>query len=234
MAENHYTVLGVDSDATQAEIKSAYRREAKRVHPDCSGGECAPFRDVQEAYEVLSDPDRRRAYDADLARSRRARIYSRGLQPEPMRWRRAPVEPLVPNQPQTRRAGSVFDPPLQSFFEEVFDRIWYDWEPAPEPVRNREGGLAVEVRLTHEEALRGGRIRVWLPLEHICPACRGYGGSFLFPCQQCRGRGIVVAEYPVVLTFPAGVADSSTARVSLEPLGLPDLYLSVHVRIFHL
>jgi curved DNA-binding protein CbpA len=71
MAKDYYLILGIGADATEDEIKSAYRREAKRHHPDCSGEDCEPFLALQEAYEVLGDPERRRAYDRELARERR-------------------------------------------------------------------------------------------------------------------------------------------------------------------
>lgn len=70
---NHYNTLGVDSDASQEDIRAAYRRKAKEVHPDQAADEdCGPFRDLHEAYTVLSDPDRRRAYDRQLKRPRAA------------------------------------------------------------------------------------------------------------------------------------------------------------------
>ena len=60
MANDYYLILGIGDDASQDEIKSAYRREAKRLHPDCSDEGCEPFLDLHEAYEVLGDPEQRR------------------------------------------------------------------------------------------------------------------------------------------------------------------------------
>jgi len=84
--KDYYATLGVDVNATQEEIKSAYRRQAKKCHPDCSGQGSEPFLALREAYEVLGDPQRRRAYDAERARARRRhRSAPRRVQPEPLR-----------------------------------------------------------------------------------------------------------------------------------------------------
>jgi molecular chaperone DnaJ len=70
-APNHYQLLGVDSGATAAQIRAAYRAKAKRLHPDVNRepGAAAAFAQLTVAYEVLSDRTRRREYDASLARS---------------------------------------------------------------------------------------------------------------------------------------------------------------------
>ena len=63
MFKNYYQILGLNEDASPGAIKSAYRILAMEVHPDHSGSNCQPFQDIQEAYSVLSDPQRRSAYD---------------------------------------------------------------------------------------------------------------------------------------------------------------------------
>ena len=89
MTENYYTILGVDSNANPDQIKSAYRKKAKKLHPDRYGQNSGPFRAVQKAYDVLSDPERRRAYDARLACDRRVQNASPAMRAEPLRprWR---------------------------------------------------------------------------------------------------------------------------------------------------
>ena len=82
MPENYYIILGIPSKSSQEEIKSAYRRLAKEFHPDHYGENHSPFLNVQEAYSVLSDPVRRRAYDAALENNRIKQQQFR--HPEPM------------------------------------------------------------------------------------------------------------------------------------------------------
>jgi curved DNA-binding protein CbpA len=87
MPRDYYLVLGIASDASQTDIKEAYRRLAKIYHPDHYKGNSKPFKDIQEAYGVLSDPDRRRAHDAQaqtLGPARRKPTFS------------GPLEPLIP------------------------------------------------------------------------------------------------------------------------------------------
>lgn len=68
---NHYAVLGIDSDASNAAIKNAYRKKASEFHPDRNAAPDAPvkFREIQEAYDLLSDPVKRRDYDDNRRRS---------------------------------------------------------------------------------------------------------------------------------------------------------------------
>ena len=97
MPRDYYLILGIASDASQTDIKDAYRRLAKTFHPDHYKGNNAPFQDIQEAYDVLSDPDRRRAHDAKVPSRRPA-------QREPAFS--GPLEPLVPEP----RGESFFRP----------------------------------------------------------------------------------------------------------------------------
>lgn len=92
MAKSYYAILGIPADASSEEIKSAYRRLAKEYHPDHAGGDSEKFRDIQEAYSVLADSEKRRHYE-----------QHRCGQPVRVRTRPAPVrpagaEPLIPDR----------------------------------------------------------------------------------------------------------------------------------------
>ncbi len=233
MARDYYVILGVGEDATPDQIRSAYRREAKRLHPDHSGEGCEPFQDLQEAYEVLGNPRRRQAYDDELDRERQvARQAARQARPEPLRQRRAPVEPLIPTERADARGTAFQQSSYASPIEELFRRMMSDWDVPP---RSRVGTrdareIHVQVSLTRQQALRGGRVRVWLPGQIRCPACGGRGWLGMFECAQCLGRGSVVDEVPVDIAFPGGLVDGSEARVALSELGASDLTLVVHLR----
>ncbi len=116
-AGNYYTVLHVPEDADAAAIRHAYRILVRRFHPDAGIGSSAQkFRDVTEAYNVLSDPQRRREHDSDLARSR-AHTHVR-------------PEPLIPDRPTRvtfRDSAFAFDREIESIFQildHMFEPMW--------------------------------------------------------------------------------------------------------------
>jgi DnaJ-class molecular chaperone len=220
MADDHYNTLGVEADATLEQIKSAYRKKAKSLHPDHCDGGSGPFRALQEAYEVLSDPQRRRAYDCEQARALRARR----ARPGPLRRRRPPVEPLAPAASRGFPQPDPFGASLSSLLDAFLG--------GPPPRSRRQGaGPHVEVELSPEEARRGGRFQLRLPVVSHCPSCQGYGALGRTVCMDCRGRGTVSREVPLVVRFPAGVMDGDAATLALDSIGLRGAELTVHFRV---
>ncbi|MBS3809040.1 MAG: J domain-containing protein [Desulfobacterales bacterium] len=130
MAKSYYTILGISPDASSQEVKNAYRRLAKQYHPDHEGGDSGKFRDIQEAYSVLADSDKRRKYEQQ--RSGRAKVRVRVSRPE---YRQYPgAEPLIPDrepmqeQMYERRRGPGRVPfmpevPESEDIEDLFARI---------------------------------------------------------------------------------------------------------------
>ncbi len=233
MAKDYYLILGVPSDATPDEIKSAYRREAKRCHPDHSGEGSEPFLDLREAYEVLGDAGRRQAYDDELAREKRRVHFGAGeVRPEPLRPRRCPVEPLVPTQRTSRPYDAFLDPSFPSFIAEFFRRPWSDLDiPIRPETRRRPEEIHVEVSLTQEQALHGGRVRIWVPVQIRCPTCRGRGGAGFFECLHCYGSGSIAGERPIDVEFPGGLVDGFRGSVPIRRPGIGDLFLVLHFRV---
>jgi curved DNA-binding protein CbpA len=121
---NAYSVLHVPEDADSAAIHRAFRALAHRYHPDAGRGSSAKkFRDVAEAYGVLSDPQRRRQHDIDLARSR---AYSH-VQPEPLIPDRPTHVPFRASRVTFRYSAFSFDLEIDSIFEmfrDIFERMW--------------------------------------------------------------------------------------------------------------
>jgi molecular chaperone DnaJ len=224
VAKNYYVILGINSDATPNQIKSAYRQKAKSAHPDCSGGSCEPFYDVQQAYEVLSDPARRKKYDGEIDRQRRERQRSWNLEPEP----------LIPTEQHTGRRivqDPFYDRQFHTIHQDQFDHLWHDSVSRPGPRSGREQDIHVQINWTWEQSRRGGQVRMLLPLYALCPACQGQGESWFFPCSHCRGHGVIRRTYPLSITLPAGVSDGTIARLPLDQLGLYDTVLVAHIRV---
>jgi DnaJ-class molecular chaperone len=242
VVKNYYLILGITPEAGIRQIKSAYRDRAKRFHPDNYGGDPRTFLDIQDAYSVLSDEERRRAYDRTLDRARRrSRVESgrpQGPRPEPLGSRRSQrAEPLRadsrPRGPVDMGAASL----TRSFrtftpsFDEIFDRLWSNFSGMTRPKAETIESLNVEIAISAAEAERGGNIRVLVPAHATCPTCAGYGGAGPYECWRCAGEGAITGEMPVQISFPAGVVNGYLVRMPLDRFGIRNFYLTVHFRV---
>src|SRR3954453_12550782 len=159
-----YSVLGVSRKATADEIKKAYRKLARKYHPDRNQGDKQSeerFKEVQEAYDTLSDPEKRKQYDA-------GGMFS-GFGPRGF-------------------GGGGFTSDLGDIFSTFFGRRGGARQP---PARGRD--LETEVRLSFEQAMEGAEVAVTVPKHSTCPTCHGSGakpGTSPTVCPRCGGRGI--------------------------------------------
>ncbi len=230
--KNYYLILGVEPDSTQDQIKAAYRQQAKDLHPDYYGQDSGPFKNLQEAYAVLSDPERRRAYDKIASRRPTVTDLRRSPGPEPLnRWQVEP-EPLIPDSPVDLGDLSLTNSfhGFRPSFDELFDRIWQNFSlvrPKVEALRP----LTVEIRITPREALSGGRVTLLVPAQLRCPTCWGRGYIGPFPCWNCNGERVIAGEYPVTISFPAGLVNNHVVQVPLSRLGINNFYLNVVFRV---
>lgn len=177
---DYYEVLGVSRDADAEEIKKAYRKLAIKHHPDKNPGDKAAeenFKELSEAYEALSDPQKRRAYDqyGHAAFDPRARAGRAG-------------------------AGGFHDP--FEIFREVFggSGIFDDFfgTARNDPSQPQRGNdLRYDLELAFEEAALGCEKEITVTKPDCCDACDGSGveaGSKVKPCPTCHGRGQVVSS----------------------------------------
>jgi molecular chaperone DnaJ len=251
---DYYEVLGVQRTATDAELKSAFRKLAMEHHPDRNGG-CetagAKFKEINEAYSVLSDAQKRAAYD---------------------RFGHAGV-----NGGAGGRGGAQFHD-VNDIFSEVFGDVFGDMFGG---ARGRGGGpqrgsdLRYDLEITLEQAYTGAEVEISVPstiacdvcdgsgakpgtsptvcgacggagrvraqqgffsIERTCPRCGGQGRVVADPCRACHGHGQVRRERKLQVRVPAGVDDGQRIRLAGEgdagarggPRG--DLYIFLSVR----
>lgn len=260
MAADYYELLGVPPDASDDELKRAYRRLARELHPDARPGDAAAeerFKEVTLAYETLRDPERRRRYDL--------------FGPDA-------IQGAGPGggDPFTGFGGGLGD---------IFEAFFGGASPfagagagrrGSTQLRGADAELAVE--LSFEEAVFGAQREVQVRIASlcetcagsgaragttptrcrqcqgtgelrrvrqsilgqmvtstVCPRCGGTGEEISSPCPDCRGEGRTVGERTYTVDVPAGVDDGSTLRLpgrgAAGPRGGPDGDLYVHVRV---
>ena len=226
MAKNYYAILGVLPDATLEEIKSAYRRRAKQYHPDHFGQNSAPFLNVQEAYDVLSDPAHRSSYDRKSQKSLAGATGRSPFEPEIIGPRRPSAEPLRSNR---GRAHIETISPLRSFrthrpsFDEMFDPLQNAFDIRARRKAERFETLTMEVLLSADEAACGGSFRIALPVEGPCPTCAGSGDTGPWPCWRCSGIGSFRQELPLEIEYPPGIRDNYQIGIPLDRFGIHDI-----------
>jgi molecular chaperone DnaJ len=254
-----YILLGVKREATTADIKRAYRRLARRFHPDINPGDreaAARFRQIVDAYETLIDPDRRRRYDSGKLTNGSDDASTFGFAGFDF-------------------SGSVVGDRATTFgdlFEEVFTRRGERERPRGDAERGAD--LHLRVGLSFEEAWHGSKPVVTITRQDSCRACAGSGyhrtvesrcvscegsgvvrsvrGHMVFSkncpqcggsgrlrqlaCEKCRGLGVETRAESLTVMIPAGVPDGARVRVPGKGHagvrgGPPgDLYIDVEVR----
>ncbi len=214
---NFYVILGVPREVSPRGIRIAYLELAKRHHPDRVGESGkGTFQEVQEAYETLSDPEKRRRYNSLLDESER--------QQRLCQWARTPVvmvsEPIsIVEQPET------FLPSFDAFFE----RWARNFTGIGVPKGERVEGLNIEVVLTPAEAGRGIMLPIEVPTFHKCPFCDGMGHDWVFPCSYCSEQGVVEKRESIRVNVPPMVKPGTVLEVPLKGLGVHNFFLRLHI-----
>ena len=254
--QDYYQTLGVSRSAGDDEIKKAYRKLAMKYHPDRNPGDKAAeekFKDVQKAYDTLSDKEKRAMYDqighAAFEQGAGAGGFGGGF--------------------GGFGGAQGFD------FSDIFSQMFGGGGGGARQQDYRGADLQYAVEITLEEAARGTRRRITIPtheecgvchgsgakpgttastcatcrgsgtvhirqaifqMQQTCPACHGSGKEIRDPCVKCRGEGRVKTAKTVEVNIPAGIDDGQRIRLSGE--GEPgrngassgDLYVVVHVK----
>jgi DnaJ-class molecular chaperone len=244
--KDYYKILGVARNADEKTIKSAYRRLAHKHHPDVSKRKDAAerFKEINEAYEVLSDPEKRRRYDAlgsDWQRyarqapgpgagGGREEYYDLGEFSEFFRTIFGDLGVRVGRE-DPRGGGGLFGLHLGV---ELGDLLGGGVQPgAPRPRARSKEDLQASIEITLEEAFQGARKTLALETDEPCPVCQGSGHVGGRPCATCGGGGWQRTSRQLDVKIPAGVRTGQRVRVTGEGGGAPgrrgDLYLVVTV-----
>ena len=120
----------------------------------------------------------------------------------------------------------TFSPSL----DEVFERLWSNFTLHTRPKEERLESLNVEVPLSTHQAFAGGEVRIMVPARLVCPACRGHGGIGPYQCSRCEGHGAVTGEYPVRVSYPAGLQGDYLVPISLDRFGIENFCLTILFR----
>ncbi|MDI9817942.1 MULTISPECIES: molecular chaperone DnaJ [unclassified Legionella] len=249
--QDYYELLGINRNAEEAEIKRAYRKLAMKYHPDRNSNDKAAeekFKEIQKAYAVLSDPQKRAAYD---------------------RFGHAGIDPSMGGGQGGGFSG------FGDVFEDIFENIFSGGRQGRQSRAQRGSDLQFNVQLTLEEAALGKQIEITVPrhvacetcngsgakkgstpkncetcngigqvriqqgffsIQQTCPSCHGEGKVITDPCNSCHGQGRVRESKKLTVKIPAGVDNGDRVRLSGEgeagiyggPSG--DLYVQVNIK----
>lgn len=206
MAKSFYDVLGVKRDASSKDIRKAYRQLARKLHPDVNPGDAAAekrFKEVNSAYEVLKDPEKRKKYDRWGENWEHAEQFEAAQRAGAGRWYGANTNAYQVDIDDLEGFGGLGDI-LGSMFGRGARRA--------RPARAAELEQPVEVSL--EEAFQGTTRTLQLSLPRACPTCGGSGEIAGAICHTCQGQGVVIEPERIEVKIPAGVRTGSRVRVA--------------------
>jgi DnaJ-class molecular chaperone len=237
--KDYYEILGVKRDASEKDLRSAYRKLARKYHPDVNPGDKAAeetFKEINGAYEVLSDAEKRKKYDRYGDRWELAdQIEEQARQTSAGQWYRTAQQGRRQGSAGAGSAGGGFKMPNVDFsgdLGDIFGSVFRNSRPA-----NRKGeDLEYPLEVSLEEAFGGTARTLTIQSNDPCPGCNGTGLAGDAVCQVCDGTGSMSKPRRLEVRIPAGVKTGSRVRVKGEgqpgsggaPAG--DLFLKITVQ----
>jgi curved DNA-binding protein len=222
---DYYEVLGVKRNASEDEIRQAFRKLARQYHPDVNPGDMSAeekFKEINEANEVLSDAEKRKKYDQLGASWKNGADFT-----PPPGWQKTHVryttdfQDIYTNDSQRPDEGFGFGG-FSEFFETLFGGSSRQTAQNQQRSQSSQGRRSqsshdseIEISIPLEEAHKGGRQKIALKQKaRTCPACRGEKrlGSNL--CPACKGVGQVLTQKTVDVNIPLGVRDGAIIKAA--------------------
>ena len=229
--KDYYKVLGVERSAAAADIKSAYRKLARKYHPDVNPNDKkaeGQFKDINEAYQVLSDAEKRRKYDQLGA------DWEHGLDQEEILRRYAASQGGRAQGPEFSAGADMSD-----FFEQFFGfgespfnarrtspGNFQSFSFGAKPKPQKAPDLSADVRVALEDAMKGAKRRLELTAEDECEVCGGTGmvaseqkqGKVKLirsaqVCPNCGGSGVIPGHRTLEVSIPPGVNEGTRIRL---------------------
>jgi DnaJ-class molecular chaperone len=253
---DYYKILGVERTASDAEIKKSFRKFARKYHPDVNPNDKDAerrFKEINEAYQVLSDAEKRKRYD-ELGAD-----WERGAPEEEVYRRYAQQNPFTSGG--DRSAGGDDGAGFSDFFERFFGGLGggggrvrgfsFGGEPETGGGRTRVArapDLQAQVEITLPEAVTGSQRRITVTADDACPECGGSGivtrqekrGNKTVrtgvPCPHCNGVGVVRVRRTLEVSIPPGLTEGAKIRLKGQggrgstPTLNGDLFLTVHFK----
>jgi molecular chaperone DnaJ/curved DNA-binding protein len=240
--KDYYKILGVPRDADEKAIKSAYRKKARQYHPDVNKTDASAeekFKDLNEAYEVLKDSDKRSRYDrygADWERYQQtAASGTTSSSGDFSDWFSGSTRAgRGTRTDQQTSDSSGFSDFFDTLFGDTFGRTSTRRRAKPQPQRGQDYEYALEIGL--HEAYAGTTRRFDVQLQERCETCHGTGLNGTGVCPVCGGDGYLRRTKTLEVKVPAGVRSGSKVRVAGQ--GAPgisggpngDIYLNITIK----
>ena len=226
-----YEILGVKRGASEKEIRSAYRKLARKYHPDLNPGDKAAeerFKEINNAHEVLSDPEKRKKYD------KYGDKWEYADQIEQMQRQQSAGDFFRRSQ-QGHSTGGNFDFETDGDLGDIFGNLFRQ-RPRRQPARRKGEDIDYPLEATLEEAANGTTRTLQMQVPETCKACGGTGQIAGATCHVCQGLGSTIELKRIEVKIPAGVQEGSRVRIAGK--GQPginggpngDLYLIISLR----
>lgn len=216
--KNYYSILGVTPDSTEAEIKSAYRRLARKYHPDINPNGVSRFKDITEAYETLSDAKKRLQYDTIngffKSTTKTEKQHTSSTQAQSQYKKQSSSSP---NTASTRNKPFEKEINKQEFSKKInnlFENFTKKNKETPQPKKGSD--INEEISITIKEAVNGVERTINVVHSGECPHCKGRKFINGAICPVCNGSGEKAEQRKISVKIPKNVKNGTKLRIKSE------------------